>query len=338
MINIGIVGFGYWGPNLARSFAAQPDCQLLGICEIDDARRNFAKQKYPSVHVTTDYSEFLKLKNLDAVLISTPVGTHFKLAREALFAGKDILVEKPFTASTAEAEELIMIAEKKSRIIAVDHTFLFTGAIQKIKEVIDSGEIGELYYIDGVRINLGLFQHDVNVIWDLAPHDISIINYLIKAEPIAVTAVGSSHTNSGYEDIAYLHIEYPAKMIAHLHLNWLAPAKIRRTLIGGTKKMIIYDDMEPSEKVKIYDKGVLVHSALDSNSIHKIFVDYRTGDMVAPKISNKEALYVEADHFITCVRDRVRPLVDGQEGLKVVKVLEAAQESISNCGRRILIP
>ncbi|MBU1213561.1 MAG: Gfo/Idh/MocA family oxidoreductase [Alphaproteobacteria bacterium] len=337
MVNVGLVGFGYWGPNLARSFSTRPECRLSGICELSQDRAELARQQYPGALITADYNELLQLPEIDAILIATPVESHFKLAHAALMAGKDILVEKPFTSTAAEAEELIALAKENSRIIAVDHTFLFTGAVQKIKEVIASGEMGDLFYIDSVRINLGLFQHDVNVIWDLAPHDISIINYLVDLDPIAVTAVGSSHTESGLEDIAYVHLEYPGKMIAHLHLNWLAPAKIRRTLIGGTKKMVVYDDMELSEKVKIYDKGIFVQNKLDVNSIHRVIVDYRTGDMVSPKLPNKEALVVEADHFIACVRDRVQPLVDGQAGLKVVRVLEATQQSIRSNGQRVII-
>lgn len=337
MVNVGLVGFGYWGPNLARNFSSRPGCSLLGICEMNPIRAELARQQYPGSLITADYYKLLKIQEIDAILIATPVGSHFELARAALMAGKDILVEKPFTTTLAEAEELVGIAKKNSRIIAVDHTFLFTGAVQKIKKVVESGEMGDLLYIDSVRINLGLFQNDVNVIWDLAPHDISIINHLVDLDPVAVTAVGISHTSNGLEDIAYVHIEYPGQLIAHLHLNWLAPAKIRRTLIGGTNKMIVYDDMEPSEKVKIYDKGIVVRNEQDVNSIHKVIVDYRTGDMVAPKLDNKEALSAEADHFIACVRDRAQPLVDGQAGLRVVRILEATQKSIQNNGQRMEI-
>jgi len=285
----------------------------------------------------SDFNELLRKKDIDAVLIATPVASHFELAKAALNSGKDILVEKPFTMTVAEAEELIDIADKKSRIIAVDHTFLFTGAVRKIKEVVSSGEMGELLYIDSVRINLGLFQSDVNVIWDLAPHDISIINHLIEASPVAVTAVGTSHTVNGLENIAYVHIEYEGQLIAHLHINWISPAKIRRMLIGGTNKMIVYDDMEFSEKVKIYDKGIVVRNAKDVNSIHKVIVDYRTGDMIAPKLDNREALSAEVEHFISCVRDRTKPLADGNAGLKVVRMLEATQRSIENNGQRVKI-
>lgn len=337
MVNVGLVGYGYWGPNLARNFSNHPGCILSGICEPNQSRAELARRQYPGSLVTSDYQELLQIQEIDAILIATPVGSHFELAHAALMAGKDIFVEKPFTATLSEAEKLIGIAKEKSRIIAVDHTFLFTGAVQKIKETIRSGALGDLLYIDSVRINLGLFQHDVNVIWDLAPHDISIIDYLIDLDPVAVTALGISHTCSGLEDIAYVHIEYPGQLIVHLHLNWLAPAKIRRMLIGGSEKMIIYDDIEPSEKVKIYDKGIVVRNEQDVNSVHKIIVDYRTGDMAAPKLDNIEALHAEADHFISCVCDRTQPLVNGQAGLRVVRILEATQKSIRSNGRRIEI-
>jgi len=335
MVNIGLVGYGYWGPNLARNFSRHSGCQLFGICELNPNRAITAKQDYPGALVVTDYLDLLKLDKIDAIVIATPVGSHFRLAQAALLAGKDVLVEKPFTATVHEAEQLLELAKQKSRIIAVDHTFLFTGAVKKIKEIIDSGEIGDILYIDSVRVNLGLFQNDVNVIWDLAPHDISIINHLINLDPVAVTAVGISHTNSKIEDIAYVHIEYAGQLIAHLHLNWLSPVKIRRTLIGGTNKMIVYDDMDASEKVKIYDKGIVVNNQLETSDIHKIIVDYRTGDMVAPKLNNAEALSAEVDNFISCVRNRETPLVDGLAGLRVVKILEATQKSIENKGMRI---
>jgi len=334
MVKVALVGFGYWGPNLARNFSTHPGCTLAGICELDPQRAEWAKQQYPWICVTADYQAFLRDKSIDAILVATPVGAHFHLARAALMAGKDVFVEKPFTARASQARQLVALARRKSRIIAVDHTFLFTGAVEKMKAVIASGAMGDLYYIDSVRVNLGLFQNDVNVIWDLAPHDISIINHLIDRDPVSVMTVGLSHTGSRLEDMAYIHMEYAGRLVAHLHLNWLSPAKIRRMLIGGSNKMIVYDDMEPSEKVKIYDKGIVLRNQQDVNSIRKVIVDYRTGDMVAPKLANKEALSAEADHFIRCVRERKKPLVDGLAGLRVVRILEAAQRSMRHNGRR----
>ena len=334
MINVALVGFGYWGPNLARNFSSQSGCTLTAICELNTDRAVAAKAQYPACLITNDYQVLLDNPDIHAILIATPVTSHFELTKRALLAGKDVLVEKPLTAKTSEAEELVELAQERNRILAVDHTFLFTGAVQKMKELVSSGDLGEIIYIDSVRINLGLFQHDVNVIWDLAPHDLSIVAYLIDKAPLAVTAVGASHSGNGIENIAYLHVEYPGNLIAHFHLNWLAPVKIRRTLIGGTRKMIVYDDMEPSEKVKVYDKGISLNRA-DADSIRNIIVDYRTGDMVAPKLAHREALHAEAEHFLKCVRTRSTPLADGRAGLYVTRILEAAENSLRGGGCRI---
>jgi len=334
--NVALVGFGYWGPNLARNFSALPNCRVSAICEKDAARRQRAAAQYPQARVTGEYDSVLADPSIQAILIATPVSAHFELARSALLAGKDVLVEKPLTSSSAQAQELVDVAASHGRILAVDHTFLFTGAVQKIKSIIEAGELGDILYMDSVRINLGLFQHDVNVIWDLAPHDLSVMAYLIAQDPIAVSAAGSSHAGNGVENIAYLHVEFGNGLIAHFHLNWLAPVKIRRMLIGGTRKMISYDDMEPSEKVKVYDKGIVVNEG-DIDSLRKIIVDYRTGDMVAPKLAHREALAAEAAHFIDCVRSRRTPIADGRSGLYVVRILEAAQESIQDGGRRVVL-
>ena len=331
---MGLVGFGYWGPNLARNFAAQDDCQLLGICEIAPQRAALAKKAYPAALVTHDLDDLLNDPAIHAILIATPVSSHREIAGRALLAGKDVLIEKPIALTANDARELIGIAADRQRILAVDHTFLFTGAVQKMKELVDSGELGELLYFDSVRINLGLFQPDVNVIWDLAPHDIAILTYLVGVDPVSVQAMGISHAGNQIENIAYLHLEFPDDLIAHLHLNWLAPVKIRRTLIGGRKKMIVYDDMEPSEKVKVYDKGVTIREQ-DVDSLYKLIVDYRTGDMVAPKLSHHEALDAEAQHFLHCVRTRSHPLSDGALGLRVAKILEAAQLSLQSSGRKV---
>ena len=336
MIGVGLVGYGYWGPNLARNFSARADCEIMAICDTDRGRAETARKLYPRALVTDRFAELLDHRGIDAVLIATPVSSHFELARAALRAGKDVLVEKPLSGTVEEARELVEIAAQNSRIIAVDHTFLFTGAVQKIKEIVDSGELGEILYVDSVRINLGLFQNDVNVLYDLAPHDLTIMSYLISESPIAVSALGKSHTVNNIENVAYLHFEFASGLIAHFHLNWLAPVKIRRTLIGGTKKMIVYDDMEPSEKVKIYDKGIVMKGG-DKESVYKVFVDYRVGDMVAPKLATREALAVEADEFIACIASRRRPVSDGEFGLKITRLLEAAQTSLNNGGQRVAL-
>jgi predicted dehydrogenase len=336
VIGIGLVGYGYWGPNLARNFAAQPECTLRGICEISPARAELARRHFPGALVTADFRQLLADASIQAILVAVPVSAHFDLARQALEAGKDVLVEKPLTATAAEARELVAIAQRRGRLLAVDHTFLFTGAVLKIKQLIDSAALGEIMYIDSVRVNLGLFQHDVNVIYDLAPHDLAIVGFLTGKAPLSVQAMGGSLGGDALESIAYLHLEYAGGLIAHFHFNWLAPVKVRRTLIGGTRQMIVYDDMEPSEKVKVYDKGVVIKQG-DVDSIYKTIVDYRTGDMVAPKLSTQEALAAEARHFLDCVRQRSQPLADGAAGLQVVRILEAAQASLREGGRRIAL-
>jgi predicted dehydrogenase len=267
--------------------------------------------------------------------VCTPVDTHFKIAKAALEAGKHVLIEKPMTSSSAEAEELINLAEQKNLKIFVDHTFLFTGAVRKIKEVVSNGDLGDMYYFDSVRVNLGLFQHDVNVLWDLAPHDISIMHYIIDKNPTAVVATGADHTGSGLENVAYLTVYFPGNIIAHFHTNWLSPVKIRHTLIAGSKKMIVWDDNEPSEKVRIYDKGIEVVKTADD--VYNMLIQYRTGDMYCPKIPNLEALALEVDHVVDCIDGKDQPVADGQAGAMVTRILEAAQESIKNRGKEIKI-
>ncbi len=334
MIGIGLVGYGYWGPNLARNFSRQPDCSLVAICDSDAKKAEQAALAYPGAEIVDDFEKLARNPGIDAVAIATPVSSHYPLAKLALEEGKDVLLEKPFTRTSNEARELIDIARKNGRIIAVDHTFLYTGAVRKMKELVDSGEIGDLIYIDSVRVNLGLFQQDVNVIYDLAPHDISIAQFLIGRDPVSVQAVGACHEDSDMEYLAYIHLEYEGGLQAHFHMNWLSPVKVRRTMIAGGNKMIVYDDMEPSEKVKVYDKGIDIRRG-DSMSLYKIYVDYRTGDMVAPKIEQKEALALEAEHFLDCVRDRKTPLTDARQGLSVVRIIEAAQISIDNGGKKV---
>lgn len=333
-IGIGLVGYGYWGPNLARNFNGHPDSRLIAICDEKQDRAAQAADTHPGVRVTGDFSELLSDSEIQVVVIATPVSSHFPLARGALLAGKDVLIEKPLTKTRAEAEELIKISEDKGLILAVDHTFIYTGAVIKMKEIVGSGELGDIIYIDSVRVNLGLFQQDVNVIYDLAPHDLSIAGHLLERDPVSVSAFGSRHSGTGQEYLSYIHLEYDSKAVAHFHLNWLSPVKVRRMLIGGTKKMIVYDDMEPSEKVKLYDKGIEI-SREDIDSLYKVRVEYRTGDMMAPKTSQKEALRTEADHFLSCIKNRTRPITDANAGLAVVKIIEAAQTSIRNEGAKV---
>lgn len=333
MIRVGIIGYGYWGPRIARNFHGLNGCELSVICDksADSLRR--AKQAYPSATVTCDSQEVLCSPHIDAVAVITPVWTHFELAKSALQNGKHVFVEKPFTSTVAQAEELIDLAARKHLQIMVDHTFLFTGAVKKIRQLIDAGTLGRLYYYDSTRVNLGLFQHDVNVLWDLAPHDLSIMNHLISAKPDVVIATGQKHLNS-HEDVAYLTIYFENSIIAHINVNWLSPVKVRTTLLGGEKKMLVWNDLEADEKVKIYDKGVDI---TNGEGVYDLLVSYRSGDMWAPKIEQAEALTTEARYFIDCIDKRETPFNDGAAGLRVVKLLEAAERSLKERGKAISV-
>ena len=337
MINIGVLGYGYWGPNVARNFHAAAGANLTAVSDVSEKRLVLAQNQYPFIKVLKDPMELIRSTEVDAVAIVTPVFAHFEMAKEALLAGKHIFVEKPFTSTSAQARELIDLAAKKGLKIMVDHTFLFTGAVRKIKEVIDSGELGKLLFYDSVRVNLGLFQHDINVIWDLAPHDLSIMAYLIDKKPVALAAHGSVHFEGKYEDIAYVSIEFGNNgFIAHFHVNWLSPVKIRQTLISGDKKMLVWDDLNPDEKVKIYDRGVDVKSSNGSkNGIHDLLVSYRSGDVNIPKLEATEALKAEAQYFVQCIEKNEEPFNNGQAGLQVIRLLEAADESIKHGGKRV---
>jgi predicted dehydrogenase len=333
MIGVGLIGFGYWGPNLARNFSTQPDCQLRAICEQKEDRAKYAARLFPSTFVTPDYDRLLQDPDIQAILVATPVASHHAIAKAALLAGKDVFVEKPFTQTAAQAEELNALARANGRLIAVDHTFLFTGSVQKIKELVDKQELGDLLYFDSVRINLGLFQQDVNVIYDLAPHDLSILVHLIDKKPLALRAMGVCHGPQNLESLAYVHLEYEGGFVAHFHFSWVAPVKMRKTIIAGSKKMIVYDDLELLEKVRLYDKGIVLSPTKEN--LYKINVEYRTGDMLAPKLVHREALNAEAEHFIDCVRGRKKPLSDGELGLQVVRLLEASDKSLRSGGDRI---
>jgi predicted dehydrogenase len=331
MIKAGIIGYGYWGPVVARNFHSADNCQLSAICDKTPSSLERARKALPGVHLTRNASDIIASPDIDVVGVITPVWTHYEFAKAALENGKHVFVEKPFTSTVAQAEDLIEIAERKNLRIMVDHTFLFTGAVRKIRQLVDDGTLGKLYYYDSTRVNLGLFQHDVNVIWDLAPHDLSIMNYLIDAEPEAVTASGQCHLN-GHEDVAYITIYFNDHVLAHINVNWLSPVKVRTTLLGGEKKMVVWNDLEADEKVKVYDKGVDI---TNGEGVYDLLVSYRSGDMWAPKVEQIEALKREANYFIDCVSRNQNPFNDGVAGLRVVRLLEAAGRSLQQRGRPV---
>lgn len=328
-----VIGAGYWGPNLIRNFLSLDDIEGVVACDKDASRLDRMRRQFPGIETSSDHMDVIARPDIDLVAIATPVSLHFEIAKLALNTGKHCFIEKPITSSVAEARELVELAEAKGLTLFVDHTFIYTGAVRKMKEIITSGRLGDIYYFDSVRVNLGLFQHDVNVIWDLAPHDLSIMDYLLEEKPVAVSAIGSCHVGNGLEDIAYLTLTFESDLIAHFHVNWLAPLKIRKTLIGGTRSMIVYDDTEASEKVKIYDKGIDVTTR---EGVYNTLVQYRTGDMVSPKLEQDEALAVGTRHFVDCVKEKKRPTTDGQSGINVVRILEASELSIKNQG--MLVP
>lgn len=333
MIGVGVIGYGYWGPNLVRNFAEVPGSRVVAVSDLCAERLLPVRARYPTVRTTTDHRDLINDSAIDAIAIATPVSTHFDLAMQVLQAGKHVLVEKPLTATSEQAIRLIEEADRRKRVLMVDHTFVYAGAVRKIQELVAGGELGDIYYYDSVRVNLGLFQHDVNVIWDLAVHDLSIMNYVLPSQPCAVSATGISHVPGKPENIAYLTLFFNGSLIAHLHVNWLAPVKVRRTLIGGSRKMIVYDDLEPSEKIKAYDKGITVNR--NSESVYQMLVGYRTGDMWAPQLDMTEALRIEVLHFIECIEKSKRPVTDGEAGLLVVQVLEAATQSMARQGQPV---
>jgi predicted dehydrogenase len=331
MIKFGVIGYGYWGPNIVRNLRGLDSATVVSICDKSSAALRRAKQANPDVHVTSDFTEVLSSPDIDAVAVITPVWTHYELAKRALQNGKHVFVEKPFTSTSDQAVELIELAEKNNLQIMVDHTFLFTGAVKKIHQLIDDSTLGKLYYYDSTRVNLGLFQHDVNVLWDLAPHDLAIVDYLIDQRPEAIVATGQAHFN-GLTDVAYLTAYYPDNVIAHINVNWLSPVKVRTTLIGGEKKMLVWDDLEADEKIKVYDRGVQMNSR---EGVYDLLVSYRSGDMWSPKIENVEALKAELAYFVGCIKNSERPFNDGMSGLRVVRMLEAAEESLKRKGEAV---
>ena len=328
VVKFGVVGYGYWGPNVVRNLDRLDEADVVAVCDKSPAARRKVAKAYPDVLVTDDARDIMSSPDIDAIAVVTPVWTHYELAKAALQNGKHIFVEKPFTTNAAQAEELIELAARKNLKIMVDHTFLFTGAVQKIKQLLQEGALGKLYYYDSTRVNLGLFQHDVNVVWDLAPHDLSIIDHLISQTPEAISATGQTHLN-GHEDVAFITLYFPDKVIAHINVNWLSPVKVRTTLIGGEKKMLVWNDLEADEKIKIYDKGVNIKT---KEGLYNLLVHYRSGDMWAPQIEQVEALTRELSYFVECIAKDKKPMNDGEAGLRVVRMLEAANASIRKRG------
>jgi predicted dehydrogenase len=333
MVKFGVVGYGYWGPNVVRNLDRLDEAEVVAVCDKSPTARRKVAKAYPGVLVTADPADLMSSPEIDAIAVVTPVWTHYELAKAALQNGKHIFVEKPFTSNAAQAQELIDLAARKNLKIMVDHTFLFTGAVQKIKQLLQEGALGKLYYYDSTRVNLGLFQHDVNVVWDLAPHDLSIIDHLIQQTPEAISATGQTHLN-GHEDVAFITLYFPDKVIAHINVNWLSPVKVRTTLIGGEKKMLVWNDLEADEKIKIYDKGVHVSSR---EGLYNLLVNYRSGDMWAPQIEQVEALTRELAYFVDCIVKNETPVNDGEAGLRVVKMLEAASESLKMRGQLVYL-
>jgi len=335
LIRIGVIGCGYWGPNLVRNFFEAPGTQVVSVSDLRDDRLALVSARYPTITTTKNARELIADPSIDAVAIATPVFTHYELATRALEESKHVLVEKPLASNTDQVQRLIALAQKRKRVLMVDHTFVYTGAVRKIRELVESGSLGEIYYYDSVRVNLGLFQHDVNVLWDLAVHDLSIMDYVLPFRPCAVSAAGLSHIPGGTENIAYLTLFFEGSQIAHIHANWLAPVKLRRTLIGASRKMIVYDDLDQGEKIKVYDKGITLANGQNPEKLYQMLVGYRTGDMLAPQIDGTEALRREVDHFLHCIQQQEEPVTDGAAGLRVVEILQAASQSMAQRGRPV---
>jgi predicted dehydrogenase len=333
VVRVGVIGYGYWGPNIVRNLHSVNGCTVVAVCDKNTDALRRVHRTYPKVRLTTDVQELLRSSEIDAVAVITPVWTHFELAKAALENGKHVFVEKPFTSSSAQAEELIELAQRKNLKIMVDHTFLFGGAVRKIREIVDNGTLGPLYYFDSTRVNLGLFQHDVSVVWDLAPHDLSIMDHIITERPQAVVATGVNHLN-GHADMAFITVYYPGNIIGHVNVNWLSPVKMRTTMIGGRDKMLVWNDLEADEKIKIYDKGVDI---TNGEGVYDLLVSYRSGDVWSPKVEQGEALKVELDYFVDCVRNDRTPLNDGEAGLRIVRLLEAAEQSLKDRGRTVSV-
>jgi predicted dehydrogenase len=338
VIPVGVIGCGYWGPNLIRNFASLEEYRLVGVCDMDGNRARAAARRFGVSWYTDDADALIESPDIEAIAIATPISTHATLAKKVLRAGKHVIVEKPLAASVADCDELIQLADEQGVVLLVDHTYLYTGSVECIRRAVEGGELGDIFYFDSVRVNLGLFQHDYNVLWDLAPHDLSIMLHLLPERPTHVAAVGAAPFpvgRIGLESVAYLTLTFPSGMIGHVHVNWLAPVKIRLTLIGGSKRMVVWDDVEPDTKVKIFDRGLDLE--MDRESIYKTLVQYRMGDMWAPRIERTEALRSELMHFRACILGHGTPRSGGRLGRAVVAVLEAAQQSLGAAGSRVTI-
>jgi predicted dehydrogenase len=332
-VRCGVIGYGYWGPNIVRNLHGIAGCQVVSVCDRNPAALSRAHRLYPGLNLTNDAADILHAPDIDAIAIVTPVWTHFELAKAALENGKHVFVEKPFTSTSEQAGQLVELAERNKLTIMVDHTFLFSGAVRKIRDLINEGTLGPLYYYDSTRVNLGLFQHDVSVLWDLAPHDLAIMDYLMVERPEAVVATGSSHLNH-LADMAFITVYFPGNVIAHFNVNWLSPVKVRNTLMAGRDKMLVWNDLEPDEKIKVYDKGVEMTSG---ESVYDLLVSYRSGDVWGPKVDSTEALKVELEYFVECIREGKAPLNDGAAGLRVVRLLEAAEQSLQARGQLVAL-
>lgn len=336
MLNVGVIGYGYWGPNLVRNFSETPGLAVRAVADLDPRKRELVQRRYPAIETSADFMAVLNDPQIDAIAIATPVSTHFELAMAALKAGKHVWIEKPMTETAHQARKLVDEAAKRGRVVYADHTFIYTGAVRKMAEIVAAGELGKVYYYDSIRVNLGLFQRDVNVISDLAVHDFAILDHLLKEHPSAVSASGMTHFPGTPENLAYVTLFYDSGTIAHVNVNWLAPVKVRQVLLGGSKKMVVYDDMQPSEKIKVYDSGVSFTD--DPQKIYQLRVGYRTGDMLAPKLDGSEALRVAGEHFAQCIEAGTAPMTDGRMGLRVVELIEAATSSMRGKGETVYLP
>jgi predicted dehydrogenase len=336
LVGVAVVGYGYWGPNLVRNFANTEGAQVIAVSDLDPEKLALCRRHHPGIVATAEFRDLLTDNRIDAIVIATPVHTHFDLAMAALKAGKHVFVEKPLAQTSEQVRRLIEEAERRNLILMVDHTFLYTPAVQKIRELIAKGDLGDIYYYNGMRASLGLFQSDVNVIWDLAVHDISIIQHILNEEPVAVSATGASHVAGTPENMAHISLFFQSSCIAHVSVNWLSPVKVRQTFIGGSRKMIVYDDLQATEKIKVYDKGITVNGSAEK--AHQFRIGYRAGDMWAPHLPAKEALQTEAEHFIACICTGSSPVSNGMSGLQVVETLEAASRSIATQGSPVRLP
>jgi predicted dehydrogenase len=329
IIRVGVIGCGYWGPNLVRNFVEIPTSRVVGVADLDQERLEHVQRSYPQIRVTTDYQDLFRL-GLDAMVIATPPATHFHLARDGLMHGLHVLVEKPLTVASSDAQELVDLAEERGCVLMVGHTFIYNPAVRALKEIVCSGDIGDIHYVDAVRVGLGLFQQDLNVLWDLAPHDISILRYILGSDPVSVSARGTACVLDGIEDVAYINLVFPGNVLAHIHVSWLDPCKVRRITLVGSRKMVVYDDVESLEKLKIYDKGV--ERPPYTNTFGDFQFAYRYGDITIPNVRFTEPLRLECTHFLESILVRRRPETDGYDGLKVLRIIEAAQKSLGNSG------